>query len=94
STRANIIETLFRRKYVVRQKKLLVPTSTGIKLIDTIQNKMLTSAELTGTWEKQLKEIEQGTYKAGTFIKNMKQIFQKLTLLLQEHLSIHSIFVI
>ena len=78
STRANIIETLFRRKYVVRQKKLLVPTSTGIKLIDTIQNKMLTSAELTGTWEKQLKEIEQGTYKAGTFIKNMKQMVDAL----------------
>jgi DNA topoisomerase-3 len=78
STRANIIETLFRRKYVVRQKKLLVPTSTGIKLIDTINNKMLTSAELTGTWEKQLKEIEQGTYQAGTFIKNMKQMVDAL----------------
>ena len=78
STRANIIETLFRRKYVVRKKKLLVPTSTGIKLIDTIQNKMLTSAELTGTWEKQLKEIEQGTYKAATFIKNMKQMVDAL----------------
>ncbi len=78
STRANIIETLFRRKYVVRKKKQLLPTSTGIQLIDTIQNKMLTSAELTGTWEKQLKEIEQGTYKAGTFIKNMKQMVDAL----------------
>jgi DNA topoisomerase-3 len=78
STRANIIETLFRRKYVVRKKKLLVPTSTGVQLIDTIQNKMLTSAELTGTWEKQLKEIEQGTYKAASFIKNMKQMVDAL----------------
>jgi len=78
STRANIIETLFRRKYVVRKKKLLVPTSTGVQLIDTIQNKMLTSAELTGTWEKQLKEIEQGTYQAATFIKNMKQMVDAL----------------
>lgn len=78
STRANIIETLFRRKYVVRKKKQLVPTSTGIQLIGTIQNKMLTSAELTGTWEKQLKEIEQGTYKAATFIKNMKQMVDAL----------------
>ncbi|MBL4593378.1 MAG: DNA topoisomerase 3 [Flavobacteriales bacterium] len=78
STRANIIETLFRRKYVVRKKKQLVPTSTGIQLIDTIQNKMLTSAELSGTWEKQLKEIEQGTYKAATFIKNMKQMVDAL----------------
>jgi DNA topoisomerase-3 len=78
STRANIIETLFRRKYVVRKKKLLVPTSTGIQLIDTINNQMLKSAELTGTWEKQLKEIEQGTYKAATFIKNMKQMVDAL----------------
>ena len=78
STRANIIETLFRRKYIARKKKLLVPTSTGIALIDTIQNKMLTSAELTGTWEKQLKDIEQGNYKAGTFIKNMKHMVDAL----------------
>jgi len=78
STRANIIETLFRRKYVLRKKKLLVPTSTGVQLIDTIKNEMLTSAELTGTWEKQLKEIEQGTYKAGTFIQNMKQMVDAL----------------
>jgi len=78
STRANIIETLFRRKYVQRNKKQLVPTSTGIQLIDTIKNKMLTSAELTGTWEKQLKEIEQGTFKAATFIRNMKQMVDAL----------------
>ena len=78
STRANIIETLFRRKYIVRKKKLLVPTSTGIQLINTINNQMLKSAELTGTWEKQLKEIEQGTYKAATFIRNMKQMVDAL----------------
>ena len=78
STRANIIETLFRRKYVVRKKKLLIPTSTGVQLIDTIKNQILTSAELTGTWEKQLKEIEQGTYKAATFIQNMKQMVDAL----------------
>ena len=78
STRANIIETLFRRKYIVRNKKQLVPTSTGIQLIDIIQNKLLTSAELTGTWEKQLQEIEKGNYNAGTFIKNMKQMVDEL----------------
>lgn len=78
STRANIIETLFRRKYIKRNKKQLIPTSTGIQLIGTINNKMLTSAELTGTWEKQLKEIEQGTFKAATFIKNMKQMVDAL----------------
>ena len=78
STRANIIETLFRRKYIVRKKKQLIPTPTGIQLIDTIQNKLLKSAELTGRWEKQLKEIEQGTFNAGTFIKNMKKMVDDL----------------
>lgn len=78
STRANIIETLFKRKYIERNKKQLVPTSTGIQLIDTIQNKLLTSAELTGSWEKKLKEIEKGTYNAGSFIKHMKQMVDHL----------------
>ena len=78
STRANIIETLFRRKYIVRKKKQILPTETGIKLIDTIQNELLKSAELTGRWEKQLKEIEKGVYHAGTFIKNMKQLVDHL----------------
>lgn len=78
STRANIIETLFRRKYVVRKKKQLLPTQTGVKLIDTIQNKLLKSAELTGRWEKQLKEIEKGSFNAGTFIKNMKSMVDQL----------------
>ena len=78
STRANIIETLFRRKYIVRKKKLLIPTSTGIQLIDTIQNELLKSAELTGQWESRLKQIEQGTFNAGTFIKNMKKMVDNL----------------
>ncbi len=78
STRANIIETLFKRKYIVRKKKQLLPTSTGIQLIDTIQNELLKSAELTGRWEKRLKEIEQGTFNAGTFIKNMKKMVDQL----------------
>jgi DNA topoisomerase-3 len=72
STRANIIETLFRRQYIVRNKKQVLPTTTGIQLIDTIQNELVKSAELTGTWEKQLKDIEKGTFTAGSFIKNMK----------------------
>lgn len=78
STRANIIETLFRRKYIIRKKKQIIPTETGIQLIDTIQNKLLKSAELTGRWEKQLKEIEKGTFNAGTFIKNMKKMVDDL----------------
>ncbi|MDO6491700.1 MULTISPECIES: DNA topoisomerase 3 [unclassified Cellulophaga] len=78
STRANIIETLFRRKYIERKKKQLLPTQTGIQLIDIIKNKLLTSAELTGMWEKQLKQIESGNYHAGVFIKNMKQMIDDL----------------
>jgi DNA topoisomerase-3 len=78
STRANIIETLFKRQYIVRNKKQLLPTATGIHLIETIQNELLKSAELTGSWEKQLKEIEKGTYKAAAFIKNMKQMVDNL----------------
>jgi len=78
STRANIIETLFRRKYIERKKKQLLPTQTGIQLIDTIQNELLKSAELTGRWEKRLKEIEQGNFNAGTFIKNMKKMVDDL----------------
>ena len=78
STRANIIETLFKRKYIVRKKKQILATTTGIKLIDTIQNKLLKSAELTGRWEKQLKEIEKGNFNAVTFVKNMKQMVDHL----------------
>jgi len=78
STRANIIETLFRRKYIERQKKQIHATTTGMQLIDTIKNKLLTSAELTGTWEKQLRDIEKGTYNAGAFIKNMKVMVDQL----------------
>lgn len=78
STRANIIETLFKRKYAERKKKLIVPTALGIQLIDTIGNELLKSAELTGRWEKQLKEIEDGTYKPGQFINNMKKMVDDL----------------
>ncbi len=78
STRANIIETLFRRKYIKRNKKQVLPTETGIQLIDTIQNDLLKSAELTGSWEKQLKDIEKGEYTAGAFIKNMKRMVDAL----------------
>ncbi|MCB9334565.1 MAG: DNA topoisomerase 3 [Flavobacteriales bacterium] len=78
STRASIIETLFRRKYIVRNKKQIIPTPTGIQLIETIGNKILTSAELTGIWEKHLKEIEQGKYNAATFINDMKKMVDDL----------------
>jgi len=78
STRANIIETLFRRQYIIRNKKQVLPTPTGIQLIDTIQNDLVKSAELTGSWEKQLKDIEKGTFTAGAFINNMKNMVDTL----------------
>jgi DNA topoisomerase-3 len=78
STRANIIETLFKRQYIIRNKKQVLPTPTGIQLIETIQNELIKSAELTGSWEKQLKDIEKGTYTAGAFIKNMKRMVEAL----------------
>ncbi|MCD2258938.1 type IA DNA topoisomerase [Psychroserpens luteolus] len=78
STRANIIETLFKRQYIKRNKKQILPTVTGIALIDTIQNELLKSAELTGLWEKQLKDIEKGDFSASLFIKNMKKMVDEL----------------
>ena len=78
STRANIIETLFRRKYIERKKKLVLPTQTGIDLINIIDNELLKSAELTGRWEKRLKEIERGEFNAGAFINNMKKMVDEL----------------
>ena len=78
STRANIIETLFKRQYIIRNKKQVLPTPTGIQLIDTIQNELVKSAEMTGSWEKQLKDIEKGTFTAAAFINNMKQMVDAL----------------
>ena len=78
STRASIIETLFKRKYAQRRKKQLIPTQTGIQLIQTVQNDLLKSAELTGQWEKQLKEIEDGEFSAKRFIYNMKVMVDQL----------------
>ena len=72
SSRAGIIETLFKRHYIRRERKNLVATPTGIQLIDTIHEKLLTRVELTGIWEKKLREIEQNKYDAGTFINELK----------------------
>ncbi|TXI87345.1 MAG: type IA DNA topoisomerase [Crocinitomicaceae bacterium] len=79
STRANIIETLFRRKYIEKKKKNLIATQTGIDLIDTIQNELLKSPELTGDWEKKLRLIEKGEYAADTFKKELIQMVVDLT---------------
>lgn len=74
STRANIIETLFKRNYITRQKKNLIPTITGIELIQTINNELLKSVELTGQWEKKLRQIEKGEYDAPLFLQEMKDM--------------------
>ncbi|MGQ1909391.1 DNA topoisomerase 3 [Marinifilum sp. RC60d5] len=74
STRANIIETLFKRRYIRKEKKRLVATVTGVQLIDTIQNELLKSAELTGQWEKKLKDIELGNYEVNQFMAELKNM--------------------
>ena len=73
SSRADIIETLFKRGYIVRERKAIVPTPTGMSLIDTIKSDLLKSCELTGMWEKKLRMIERGEYDADTFIRELKQ---------------------
>ena len=72
STRAAIIETLFKRNYIKREKKNIVATQTGIELIGLIRNELLKSAELTGRWEKKLRDIEKRQYEAKTFIEELK----------------------
>ena len=73
SSRAGIIETLFKRHYIRRQRKNLMATPTGIELIDTIHEELLKSCELTGIWEKKLCDIEHKTYDPGQFINELKE---------------------
>ena len=80
STRAAIIETLFKRNYIRKERKSLVPTQMGIDLIATIQFDLLKSAELTGQWEKKLRDIEKGTFPASQFIDELKQMVGSVVL--------------
>ena len=73
SSRSSIIETLFKRHYIKRERKRLVATETGIELIDLIREDLLKSCELTGIWEKKLRDIEHQTYDAQQFINELKQ---------------------
>ncbi len=73
SSRAGIIETLFKRRYIRKERKNLIATPTGIELIDTIHEELLKSCELTGIWEKKLRDIEQRKYDPITFINELKQ---------------------
>lgn len=80
STRAAIIETLFRRNYIRKQRKSLYATPTGIELIGLINEELLKSAELTGRWEKKLREIDRGEYSAVQFIAELKQMVGDIVL--------------
>ncbi|MDD7273552.1 MAG: DNA topoisomerase 3 [Prevotella sp.] len=80
SSRASIIETLFKRHYIRRKKKNLEATETGIALIDTIHEKLLTSAELTGIWEKKLRDIEHRKYDAALFVNELKAQIHQIVL--------------
>lgn len=73
SSRASIIETLFKRHYIRRERKNLIATPTGIELIDTIKEELLKSCELTGIWEKKLRDIEHQKYDAAQFVEELKQ---------------------
>ena len=72
SSRASIIETLFKRHYIKRERKNLIATPTGVELIDLIREELLKSCELTGIWEKKLRDIEHKKYDAGQFIEELK----------------------
>ena len=78
STRAAIIETLFRRRYIVKQRKSIVPTATGHELIALIHENLLKSAELTGQWEKKLREIERGEYSSQQFVGELKEMVSRI----------------
>ena len=78
SSRASIIETLFKRHYIRRERKNLVATATGIELIDTIKEELLKSCELTGIWEKKLRDIEHKRYDAGQFVEELKQQIKEI----------------
>lgn len=78
STRAAIIETLFKRRYIRKERKNLIATPTGVELIQIIHEDLLKSAELTGIWEKKLREIERRNYEAKTFLEELKQMVSEI----------------
>ena len=80
STRAAIIETLFKRNYIRKERKNLYPTATGMELIGTIRDELLKSAELTGLWEKKLRQIEKGTYEAKDFLDELKEMVRQIVI--------------
>ena len=80
STRAAIIETLFKRNYIRKEKKNLIATPTGIELIQTIHEDLLKSAELTGQWENKLRKIEKKTFTASQFLEELKEMVSEIVM--------------
>ena len=80
STRAAIIETLFKRHYIRKERKNLVATQTGVELLGTIRNELLKSAELTGIWENKLRKIERNEYRAADFLEELKKMVGEIVL--------------
>ena len=80
STRAAIIETLFKRHYIRKERKSIVATETGCQLIDTIKDDLVKSAKLTGLWEKKLRMIERGEYTAAQFLDELKTMVNEIVL--------------
>lgn len=78
STRAAIIEILFKRHYIRKERKSLIATPTGIELIQTIKNELLKSVELTGQWENKLRRIERGEYEPATFLEELKAMVKEI----------------
>jgi DNA topoisomerase-3 len=79
STRASIIETLFKRKYIEKKKKNIFATETGMSLINTIKNDLLKSPELTGIWEQKLRQIERGKYEPQAFKEELFRMVREIT---------------
>lgn len=80
STRAAIIETLFKRRYIYRERKNIMASQAGIDLIATIQDELLKSAKLTGIWENKLRRIERGDYQASEFIGELKELINTIVI--------------
>ncbi|MDE6467823.1 MAG: DNA topoisomerase III, partial [Muribaculaceae bacterium] len=80
STRAAIIETLFKRRYIARDRKNIVATQAGIDLIDTINEELLKSAKLTGLWENKLRRIERGDYSPAMFIREISDLIRSIVI--------------
>ncbi|MCM1483180.1 MAG: DNA topoisomerase 3 [Muribaculaceae bacterium] len=91
STRAAIIETLFKRGYIERRRKSIAATDAGIELIDTVKDDLLKSAKLTGIWENKLRRIERGEYSAPEFIDELKAMIKSIVVSVMQDNSMHKI---